>query len=507
MAPVTADDVPEEVWLRVFEQFEVTIDHRTWQMDGSFSDSSGKASLRSLCLVCHRFRNIAQDILYRTIVFRSYRQQNKFAKLAAVLQTNTQLRSKVRTLSIDEMDDDRASPESYESMKDWIRSQLVTQWACEVHDSTEYMYSMMAGVGAFHLTLLSQIELLDVSAREISTLAWFIGQKERLELRDGFLCDRNEPFPSQGKIASGMGELPTTLQPFHFQHLKEIRIQLQMSGSIFASDIEPIILLPTLETLRGKGVEWLGASATKLNQAKGPINIRVLDFYDCLIDAPGLQDIMQNMPRLESLSIDVDDACQWHRTTHSRDVRLNLPDIGNVLRANGENIQELNLCFLDRYNSASGELGSLQNLTSLRRLGVVLTQLRKYDRPGSTLHDLLPECLETLYLNDERRDLFTGGTTNIWYNVTGEIAAKTRAACLGLITDGNLHNLREIRMEEFERNDRLLEGESNEWSSRIIEMRNYDPYQICKYMLWNKAQNSGGGGVTRQRGGWTRIHC
>ena len=188
-------------------------------------------------------------------------------------------------------------------------------------------------------------------------------------------------------------------------NLKEIIIDIPDNDMKSITDIETIIKHPRLQYIRLQRVTWRKAEVDALpGLVLHPEGVEVLDSD---IDEVGVAHVLESCRKLKSLAI------YYWKTWNQPTLRVDMTEMGNVLRRLGENITTLALfeSFSSRYGICiAGKIGSLSSLTKLKTLCIkyhflkhtpACPSIRDGEHNPAPLTELLPISLEELMLVTE----------------------------------------------------------------------------------------------------------
>ncbi|KAI6782930.1 uncharacterized protein J7T54_002089 [Emericellopsis cladophorae] len=244
--------LPNEVLAEIFGYFECTLPVEKWWTNEA--DVSPVATLKSRCLTCREFRNLAQPLLLcNVIIWGREAETELFVRLMKALLERPTLGHHVRTFSFG--------------------------W-CDEHVARN------AG--------LSWPDVFDCMNHELDLPPRFKASISSLSEGDSMQV-QEAPDGTCAKNRCANFGLPL---------LKEIRIQ--HPGNKTATDIldvEGVLLHPGVETIRTVGIHWKGDNGTGSRCRHVESNIRTLELHQCIVDDQGLEIMFQQCPALENLSI------------------------------------------------------------------------------------------------------------------------------------------------------------------------------------------------------------
>ncbi|KAF5021264.1 hypothetical protein F66182_6662 [Fusarium sp. NRRL 66182] len=467
--------LPNEIWHQIIANFEEYIPLKTWRMYGSHLVRDAPEDLRALSLVCRQFRRIAQPLLYRTII-AGRREEDKLGQALAVrtLTENPQLGELARIVSVDEVDQHQWEMDSVlggTTMRDIIVPALKYLDIPPALKTRLRVPLYFDGFAALGIAFMPQLQLVDCTIDDVrSPLPWMLSgtlglEDEILRVPKNQYADyyddeeeeeEEEEHHHQGEDDTNKMKLQnipkSSYANYGFPNLTEVRIRTVggPEGITPAWVIEPLLLHPTLKTLRALGTDWFDVELKNLKWPVSRSNIEHLDLTESIIDAEGLKHILIRCPSLKGLSIELA-SCRREMFGDYEGWDVDLDDIGDILRQFGKGLEAFDL-YTPQYNRAhctEGRLGSLQELGSLRHLKANKKELlgpQVQDLYGDIgdyralrLSEALPPSLETLYLHWDGHYFDPK-----WY---GRKRARVNEEVQGLILENKHPNLREIRVE------------------------------------------------------------
>ncbi|KAF4342302.1 hypothetical protein FBEOM_3709 [Fusarium beomiforme] len=445
---------PDEILYQIFAELEDCMPLEKWHMYGAQLDHQGASALHNLCLVCRRFRRLAQPLLYRTILIEG-RERAKYVEtlLLRTLVENPQLGEEVRVVSltdnvnypkqIDILGKDRTKAIISSALRNLDHSP-------DLKRRTEILIPE-CGFAALLLAYMPHVWFVDCTADDPRTpLTWLLSsQPEEVRFNDGFDYNNVENIEDIEDPEEDWSFSNTTVENFGFSNLTELRIRTVDNEEFIqnADMIEPLLLNPTLKVLRTFGTAWFGDGLADLEFPQHiNYNLEYFDLMETYIDDEGLMTILERCPKLKGIHIQLpDDLRERPMEYEDDDFFLSYRNYGDVLREHGQYLEEFSLHTYHFEESSSspgeGRIGSLKELKSLRHLKVskdLLIGKHKDEAPPLRLIEVLPESIETLYLY-----LDSGRTIQSYFGYQDDVYNQDVHA---LLLDG-MPNLREIRME------------------------------------------------------------
>lgn len=428
--------LPEDLWLRIIGSFECAYPRANWWLYPEEVDVSPRRTLRALCLVSSQFCRIAQPLMFRTLLWDYYRDEDRVKRgLAVTLMKEPGLGRFARTVALS----DNMPPCSFD-LAGMERDancprEALDVWKVLGHDPD---YPPNEGFAAGILAFMPYVQTVDVStSRDANVTTSLLSGCLHMDPARVSKDDTGEMVTSWKKAVG---------RPNFFPNLKEVILRTSgtTDGSTPAYEVEPVLLHPTLKTLRLLGVDWTRVGMRGMVWQEERSNVEVLELKECLLDAAGLKDVLTRFPSLKSLSIQFAD---FQRVDSRQQWEVDLEEFGRVLREHGAKLTRLHFHTLEyeTVGSKEGVLGSITPLASLRHL-----RTTKHDLVGTPwrnrrtgelraaipLREVLPASLETLYL---------------YHDNTHEGLPGSRAADMpgveelcGLVTSGEFPELREV---------------------------------------------------------------
>jgi hypothetical protein len=161
--------VPDEIWCQIFAHLQGVLGDKEWHVYGSQADTSGFASLISLCLTCRRLRLLAQPLLYRTVLLEGSDEDDaRFEMFGSALLSNPQLGSNIRTFTA--MDKEFRSENLYEIASDRLNLQPRLVEICRYNGANRWACSN----AAYCLAFMPNLELLDLTRGSYPMLPWML---------------------------------------------------------------------------------------------------------------------------------------------------------------------------------------------------------------------------------------------------------------------------------------------------------------------------------------------
>ncbi|KAJ4268905.1 hypothetical protein NW762_002976 [Fusarium torreyae] len=462
--------LPDEIWQQIFAELEDHMPLKDWILYGSHLQHKGPAALRNLSLVSRRFQRIAQPLLYRTILLegRSEREGISQGLLLRTLVEDPQFGKQVRVASFNDCSAFTWNLDN--SYKDLVEGGMkkLTLKALRALDLPPALKrhlrasfaSYKVSFAALHVAFMPRLQFLDCTLTDDrSRLPWIVSgslglEKENLE---NMRSDSDTDYESDHEDGSDndkqqLQSIPKdTFANYGLPHLTEVRLRSQISdsGVTPAWVIEPILLHPTLKSMRTLGIDW---SVSEIHNLKWPnhrSNLEYLDLKESVVDHAGLESVLTRCPKLRGLSIQLVDGGREHWPDYD-DWTVDLELFRRALQEYGRCLEEFDL-LINGYNSMHpiddgriARLGPLRELSNLRHLKVTMAEL--LDDPTLldeeehlTFSEALPLSLETLYLHWDDR-YFSAEYYKIRRQGINEEAHN-------FLLENKLPNLREITFE------------------------------------------------------------
>ncbi|RBR05652.1 uncharacterized protein FIESC28_11315 [Fusarium coffeatum] len=457
-------DLPDEIWHQIFANFEDYMPFKNWWMYGAQLNHESPRTLFSLSQVSRRFRRVAQSFLFRTLLLEGSDDQVLVQMLLLrTLSEDPKLGQHVRNVSLD---DSTGSPLRKSTTLANIPVESILRKALSSLNlppsTTKWLEKSISdgcAFGILAMAYMAQAQFVDCTVARVGSPLPFM-LSGHLGLEDGLLSqprveaqvqeinhqDNDKTNDKHPSIV--MGKMPKT---YSFPNLTEVRIRVGGFEEVLpAFVIEPILLHPTLKTLRTFGIDWSGNTSRQLRWPDRVSNLRCLDLKESVIDANGLRSVLTRCPILKGLSIQL---ASWSSDQDREEGSwiVDLDDFGNVLRQFGRGLEEFDIHTLgySSEHSTDGRLGLLQALSSLKHLktdkevllGPVTDPDEEVGLPAFHLGEALPPSLETLYLH-----CVNDNYGEYWYERRRQIVNKE---IHDLIIQDRLPDLREIQVERY----------------------------------------------------------
>ncbi|VUC35245.1 unnamed protein product [Clonostachys rosea] len=385
--------LPPEIWSRVFSNF----------LPPATSEGLRHSlkPLYSLCLVSRRFRQIAQPLLYHTILF-DYRHLEQEPKLVRSLFESPELARAVRKVTL--RDHDLESFGSYQQLlEDVVRSLDVPE--------------------AFRTQLINGLEYRDHGSFAAIVLAMTTAVHEidiALSLEDGeaapdllsLLIGSDKPAEDENSHSQ------TEYRNYGLPFLKRMSLTVgdEMCSSV--SGLESVLLRPGLEQLCLKKVYWHLNEGDATDWPEGTSNLPSLTLHNSMVSGHSIEDIFTRFPNLRVFNYIASDRFSGRQEDYDEEDDpewgFHGAEVGQALRTFGTKLEALTFrTTAYREGEAwDGELwddsplGSLRELNALRRLEVDLSELTESMGNDDSAEwarnmvELLPPSLEELIMPD-----------------------------------------------------------------------------------------------------------
>ncbi|KAM5347021.1 hypothetical protein ACJ41O_010026 [Fusarium nematophilum] len=345
--------LPNEIWLAVFQCFEASLPLENWEREVCTYTGYMK-TLRSLSLVCKRFRSLARCLMYRTLPLRVRDPAPRHLLLARALASQPGLGLVARRVSLLEFelpadagwDLDLALARSMKTavqavdaapgVKERLRSGL----PLPPYESKRRASGL--SLPAFLLALMPRVRLVECHnvARSHPVLLWMLG--------------------------GGIGDD----QDRHANFLPDL-VELRLGGSkarmrpMSIGDVEGVLLHPTLKTLRLVAIDWREDDMRqRMRWPNQPCNLQHLSLREASVDVPAVRSILSRCENLETLAISLR-AVMY--------TRLDLCELCRTIRELGHNLVsfELDTWDFERLSECVGSIACFAELFSLPRLRYV----------------------------------------------------------------------------------------------------------------------------------------
>ncbi|RYC92452.1 hypothetical protein BFJ63_vAg4818 [Fusarium oxysporum f. sp. narcissi] len=371
-----------EIWDLVFSNFEDTIDVDDGSDHGlyPFPKDTHIPTLKSLCLVSHRFYKLARRNLYHTISSGTlYGQQNntKMCLLARTLLLNSELRPEIRAIDLSSSGNWKTPLVNSEFWPSSIERVEPTQLRDLLKEDIERYSATEAGT-CLLLTLMPNLRMVVLTDPRTNSkaLTWILGGKMRTP-QPG-TEDRPE------LVANYLGQLEEV-------HWSPIQTMLEDSDNC---STESLLLLPNIKRL------FLSPFAPTFTISHPVVpdfqsGLQSLTIDGCVIRPAFLQYNLSRCKALQYLDLDLTDCYDIKAV----DLKVNLHNFGSVLREFGQDLVSLRLRFYDCEEYAQGKIGSLKGLKRLRHLSAPVFVLVGVCEDAIPLPEVLPGSIETFEMH------------------------------------------------------------------------------------------------------------
>ncbi|KAH7000976.1 hypothetical protein EDB80DRAFT_894734 [Ilyonectria destructans] len=422
------ENLPNEILLSVFNIFKIDAAASDGgSMLGSPSDTpytkevrQKAASLCSLARVSRRFHEIADPILYDTLIID---RQRAWSLLKSMSRTR-RLGKLVNTLHLHRLE--------LEVSEHWVRK-LFLSVATHLGLSTTTQYNISEGINGQHVTEVQDAVASFWLALTPNIKAAVFNLPRGPKLISAMFSDAaweysalspERPFPFLEDVRLKMGYVTRT--PAHRFHM---------------AAFEDIFQIPTIRSLDVYNLSWTRSVST------GPETF-IMPTVSCSIQHLRIEKAEASLDAIENI---------LSRCTLLRTLRLTLGAIpsallscnrlGDILRTHGGNLEGLHIGFFDSGGDIgaqphwlrSGRIGSLQTLRRLKFLStspILLTTKcnpvgdgTEHDDLPLTLAEVLPDSIEILHF-----------THDVWGGQDLETEARV------LKQDSRLSRLRDIKL-------------------------------------------------------------
>ncbi|KAF4952604.1 hypothetical protein FGADI_6676 [Fusarium gaditjirri] len=374
-------------------------------MEGGWDTKSSYLALLSLSRVCKRLRAIAEFYLYRSIFLLEEDPDEKWFQLARGLQQDP-LRGLATRTFCSQRYDPMAPPSFLRFLTRYFlepssspgRDEIPPGLRSAIQHELKYRIFKRPyrSLRVLLLLLMPELRHLELTITDLKSTPFF--------LNDAFKSDQDQGYCGFEVDEEGQGydDIPDIM---FFRHLESVTLRSyddKMGSSIRGKTVSSLINHPSIKTLRFDGFALLHSTCMRLNWNKGPSNLTRLDLENCLVQPMSLKRILEKCTRLTHLNMDL--------TGHGdlKDPSQNLEEFGVVLREHGRNLVELSIMkpiwdphIADPFNF----IGPLKELTVLRHLSIsrnnFVGPIDDETKNIITMHDALPESLETLNIEAE----------------------------------------------------------------------------------------------------------
>lgn len=470
----TMVSIPDEIWREIFASFESDLPSEQWWMYGNELDFdlSPVNTLLSISRVCKRFHRIVKPLIYRTIFVGAFDDdsEERTARLARELVCNPQLGHYIHAITLcngrREVDDD-----PQDSLRQtWLSLDAPISFKKQLwKEISDYKG---VGVAPFVLCLAPQVRLVDYTYDPASPCTpWILSGRPDLEMT--FRIDWHDSTELDNDDQEALKEFELVQGGIHanyrLSHLEEVRIGTggAVDGNTPICDIEPVLLHPTLKTLRLIGTSWLVGPNDEFKFPNEPWNLEQLELKDSLFDHSTLETILTRCKRLKWLSMETADFRRYSQSSAYTEWDIELSEIGDVLRRLGHNLEffSLHTTKYDSWSHCEGRLGSLRDLKALQHLQVILNNFTgRVREPWETdqeqempLAEALPPMIQTLHLHWDEEYYSHSAYKRYCDNINGAVLKLLMAA-------GGFPNLRKICIE---RHGGIRENGEPEWDASV----------------------------------------
>lgn len=486
------ESLPDEIWRDIFANFEGHLPHEKWWMYGVEIDLSPVKTLLSISLVCKKFHRIVEPLLYRTILVGAHDNNNEecFVKLIKRLVSNPQLGHDIRNITLDN---------DYRHGDDDLREALRSTWlsldapiSFKRQLGKEIAEYRVPGMAPLILALSPQVRLVDYTFdRTSQCTTWILSGRPDLEIKLKEEYYENTELAEEDEEALKKYELRRgeICANYGLPYLEEVRIRHSdcTDSNTPIDDLEPILLHPTLKTLRLLGIGWLSSPISNFKFPNEPCNLENLELKECLFDHSTLENILTRCKKLKWLSMETADARRHDMHLDDEDWDIDLGKIGDVLRKLGHNLEYFSLqtTEYDNWGFCDGRLGSLRNLKALRHLKVILNSFTGRVRSPwdikeeqeIPLVEALPPMIETLHLYWDEEYYSHHEYRRFCDNINGAVFRLLMAA-------DEFPNLRKISIERH--GGKRQKGES-EWDKSVDGWE----VEVTQKHLWQRYSSTG----------------
>ncbi|KAF5013006.1 hypothetical protein FDECE_953 [Fusarium decemcellulare] len=508
--------LPDEIWHQIFSEFEDVLPLERWWMYGCHLKHETAKDLLSLSLVCRQFHRIVQPIIHRSIILvgRGRDDSETHTNFMRTLAAHPELGQGTRVVSVaDNLPSEYQLSKLGDSfLQDHINPileglDLPPAFARRLRKRLfEDPYRDVGGFAALVVASMPNVELVDCTIEfDHPVLPWILSganwlnekmmtnpfydsgdeEEEREEEDEDNDDDDDDDEDLDNAEETKLRIQNTKFANYGLPNLKEVRIRTpSVDGATHAYMMEPLLLHPSLRTLRTLGMDWCYDEVEVLKWPNSVSNLMYLDLKECLIDATGFQTILTRCPCLIGLSIQMADT----RREEDRDPEsweVDLAEFSRILRHDGRRLEsfELHTLEYDDYHATDGTLGSLRELELLKHLKVMRKDLvgggevifGEVDPDAIRWEDALPPWIETLYVHWD--DAYYSKS---WFETLRRGLAKEMC---DLIAGGQFPNLYKIECE------RPYKEKPKEWEPEVA----VDGWEIYtrEEHLWETQSSSG----------------
>jgi hypothetical protein len=353
--------IPNEIFIKIFENFFTDypfgVDPRT---------PGDKSTLARLCRCSKRLRDLAEPILYRSILFEA----RVNIQIWETLVRRQHLWPLVRKIYLFSPETplhlfmpDIAAAAGQRGLMSSGPPNLVAKLYGDIYTAYDSSGSIEKGISEEQEYSSEQGEDgLEFFSRKHIEARFALLLFPRLELLEVDNQHNNlGPLLYEQSYRSGY---PPAAYPF--TRLRELVIHNRNQETRCGLKPAGLLAVPNLEILKAGGVFWDSLDTDRCNPGIY-LNIRFMQLLDAIIDGAQLSDMLSRCPKLKELHI------SWGLSADDWDDDLDFDSIGDALRRHGQRLERLELDFRKAYlyayeDDPMGRIGSLRKLTHLKVL-------------------------------------------------------------------------------------------------------------------------------------------
>ncbi|KAL7758101.1 hypothetical protein ACKLNR_012628 [Fusarium oxysporum f. sp. zingiberi] len=391
--------VPNEILAHIFSIIECE------DVEGGWDTKSSYSALLSLSRVCKRFRVIAEFYLYRNIFLLEDDADEKWLQFARGLQRDPKRGLTTRKFCSQRYDP-MAPPNFLRFLTKYFlkfslspdRDRIPPGLRSVIqHELESRIYKRpYRSLRVLLLLLMPDLRHLELTITDLKSTPFLLnGTFESDEDYGCYGFETNEESPSYKGIPN----------IFFFRHLESVTLRSyddNLGSPIRGRTFSGILNHPCVKALRLDGFAVWHCTCMRLNWGKAPSNLTRLDLDNCILQPMSLKRILEKCRSLTHLNMALTGFGDVKDPTH------NFEDFGIVLREHGRNLVELSITkpmwdphIADPFNF----IGPLKELTVLKHLSIgrlnFVGPIDDDTKKDITIHDALPQSLETLTIEAE----------------------------------------------------------------------------------------------------------
>ncbi|KAH8682017.1 hypothetical protein BX600DRAFT_447635 [Xylariales sp. PMI_506] len=369
-------DLPEELWLRIFSEISPRDDLFPYGAWDAFHD------LSALCLVCEKFRRIAQPVLYKRMPC--------FVLDPRILRTlcaRPDLGLAAREISIGS-GNSMATVAVYNCFKE-VGSSLPLPLDFKARVREGLKSGQPDAQVVFFLAMVPAARQVEIRFEDVDDMIL-----ELFELTSLFTTRQNRCRDQETSNTSSLA--------YPLARMKQLTLWFSNIGNARSWKRLDFLRLPNLQSLTCVRMNWNLLPQLNL---ENPLGLRHINLDYVFMNTAQLSWLLSICPYLKILRV------QWeasHELSLENNRGMDFGAIGDALRQYGTDLESLDL-HVDALNHREvGILGSLKELHKLRSLRISSTLVagsqsrQENNNQLLQMKSLLPDSLESLALYDSR---------------------------------------------------------------------------------------------------------